>query len=209
MSRAHGAGVNLGTLGDQGIFQMWSDFGNVTLCVTETLMTHWTGIFQDLTLGRGREDRLPHDIVAFWRAWFSGMATLGCFPIEWVLRRGVSAPNIVFMIDQAAQTAPPVSAPTPVNVSGLMLASTDLQRVNGAESIPAGKVVVEERSRGNRVEVTLVDLGSDAQGNNLAAGLYAGVAYAYERPYCRPLALVYVYVTPPSFTGPAPNAGGP
>jgi hypothetical protein len=187
---------DLGALGQMPGFQYWNDLVSVSMSLMEQQMMRWTGAWQRVALGEETPGGMVRDLAGLWRGWVSMMTGFAAFPAEWSARRLMSTPSLVFTVDQAGQTVQPQSALTAITASGLEVGATDLQHVGTPACVPSSSVEVLLLDRGNRVQVTLVNLGRDAgaAGNNLAPGLYMGVAYAYERPNLRPLALVYLFV---------------
>jgi hypothetical protein len=157
----------------------------------------WVGLWQGMATGTLDRRDLARDVADIWAASFQSVLGLMTFPSEWSARRLMSTPSLVFMVDGWSQTVGPESAPTAITVpDGALVASTVLQKINGGAVIDASHVQVSMVSRGNRVEVSLVNLGNSANapGNVLEAGSYVGVAFAIEGPNRRPLALIYVNV---------------
>jgi hypothetical protein len=111
----------------------------------------------------------------------------------------MSVPNLVFMVDDVAESAPPQSALTNITAEGLIVGATDLRRVGGHGQLASSHVEVSMLDRGNRVQVGLVNLARGLNGtkNRREPGLYLGLAYAYERPNMRPLAAIWLHVQGP------------
>lgn len=192
--------VNFGALGQAPGFQYWNDLVNVTMALWGEQVMRWVGTWQRMATGQETPQQWMEDVSRLWLGWISTMTGFAAFPSEWTGRRLMSVPNLVFMIDDVAETTPPQSAFTNITAEGLVVGATALTRLGGTERVPADKVQVELLDRGNRVQVTLVDLGQGvgATENKLVPGLYVGVAYAYERPNMRPLAMVVLHVDEPA-----------
>jgi hypothetical protein len=199
--------VNFGALGQNPAFQYWNDLVNVSMSLWSDQLMRWAGMWQRLATQQETPEQWIQDVSRLWLGWLSTMTGFAAFPSEWGIRRFMTVPNLVFMVDDVAETAAPQSAFTNITAEGLVVGATSLHRVGGREHVPSDKVQVELLDRGNRVQVTLVDLGHglDERNNRLVPGLYLGVAYAYERPNMRPLALIYLHVSGPLQSGdPAP-----
>lgn len=190
--------VNFGALGQSPAFSYWNDLVNVTMSLWGDQVMRWVGMWQRLATQQETPQQWIEDVSRLWLGWLSTMSGFAAFPSEWSIRRFMTVPNLVFMVDDVQQSTPPQSAFTNITAEGLTVGATALRRVGGSERVDADKVQVEMLDRGNRVQVTLVNLGTrvsrDAPGNGLVPGLYLGVAYAYERPSMRPLALIYLHV---------------
>lgn len=192
---------NFGTLGSKAFFQYWSNLANVSMSLLETQTFGWVAFWQAAATGTLDKHEFARLAANLWRTSFSTFTGLMAFPFEWSIRRLMSTPSLVFLVDGCSQTVGPVSAATAITVpQGMLVMSTDLQMINGTAVIPASQVQVLMASRGNRVDVTLVNLANSSAsttGNTLANGFYVGVVYAWEAPNRRPLALVYVNVNNP------------
>jgi len=199
MSARRDDDVSFESLGQRPSLQYWDDAVNVSRWLWQEQILRWSGTWQRVMTSQGSPRAWMEDAFQLWMGWIQAMGGLSAFPVEWAARRTMTVPNLVFMIDDVAESAPPQEAPTNVTAEGLIVGATDLHRAGGAERIPAGCVEVALLARGNRVQVTLVGLarGVDQAENRRVPGLYMGVAYAYERPNMRPLAVVLVHVQGP------------
>ncbi|APR87077.1 hypothetical protein A7982_12426 [Minicystis rosea] len=188
--------VSFSALGQGPALQYWNDLVNVSVTLWNEQIRRWVGAWQRVATQQETPEQWMEDVSQLWRGWISTMTGFSAFPLEWSVRRFMNVPNLVFMVDDVAQTTPSQSAFTNITAEGLVVGATALSRVGGRERVPADKVQVDLLDRGNRVQVTLVNLASrpGAKENKLVPGLYLGVAYAYERPSMRPLALIYLYV---------------
>jgi hypothetical protein len=187
---------NLGEMGSTTAFQYWNDWVNVAGPLWEDQLARWARMYNAAASRGSHPGEWTRDVADLWNGWISSFATLATFPWEWSVRRPMSIPSVMFMVDGAAEATGPQSVPSPIAAAGLQIAATDLHRVGGGPAVPSEHVFVELTSNGNRVQVTLVNLGKYAttSGNALANGLYTGAVYAFEGPSRRPLAFVHLHV---------------
>jgi hypothetical protein len=190
---------NLEAIGSLPAIQYLNDLLSVTMTVWQPATMRAVGIWQNALLCRYHDPaQVACDVAEMWSEWSQGVLNLAEFPFQWHTRRHLSIPSFVFMVDEAAETTVPQSAPTPINAQGLPLFATDLQMISGTHVISEDHVQVELLENGNRVQVTLVNLGEGQGTPNpvLQVGRYVGAAYALEHPHRLPLALVYLFVVP-------------
>ncbi len=192
---------NLEAIGSLPAMQYWNDLVSVSLGAWQDAIMRGIGIWQRTVLCRYHgHAEFACDVAELWSEWGKGTLTFAEFPFEWHMRRHLSVPSLVFIVDEAAETTMPQSAPAPINAEGLPVYATDLQMISGPSTVNPDHVQVELLQHGNRVEVTLVNLGTA----ELQLGRYVGVAYAYEHPHRLPLALVYLFVVPSGVIQPFP-----
>jgi hypothetical protein len=186
------------------LFQYWNDLLSVGSWLTEEQMLRMAGVVQRSATGEDGPNEWPRELAKLWWGWASMMTGFASFPAEWMARRCASTPTLAFAIDSAAQSTEPQAAPAAIDAHGLALGATNLQRWGSPGSVDASHVQVKLLDRGARVQVTLVNLGGDANadGNDIPPGIYTGMAYAYERPNLRPLAIVVLYVEPDDESAP-------
>jgi hypothetical protein len=147
------------------------------------------------------------DVISTWDGWATLVMTslqFGATPQH--------LPTLNFIVDGDAELVGPMGTSTSVSLPpGVTTFVTDLCRIGGRtadsgltegpHSIDASRHVRTQLSpAGDRVEVTLVDLGrgqSERDGRGIVPGLYVGAVYAMEAETRRPLAVVYVLVKEP------------
>jgi hypothetical protein len=187
--------VNFGQLGSTPAFQYWNDLVNVSMNLMEQNAALFSGVFQKIATSNGDPTAWSQQFWDTWMGWLSTTQTAMLFPWQWMARYQGDVPSMVFMVDGVAETQGPSSVMTPSDPQGLTVAATDLFQAGGPGVISAeAHVQVGTSQDGNRLEVSLVNLRAAAP----APGLYVGIAYAYETPVRRPLALLHVYVHPAS-----------
>lgn len=168
----------------------------------------WSDTFQKLRAGTYTSKQLQMDVARLWDPWL-GLAT---FPVQWWTQFSRTLPTMLFLVDPVAGTAGPLDAPVTVSLpAGLTpqvddlnpITSISVQTTGDTASTPKLEkthIKVELLDEGNRVSVSLVDLGSDPatrQANNITPGFYVGPVYVKEvsTATLRPLALLYVLIT--------------
>jgi hypothetical protein len=195
--------TNFGEIGNRPEFQYWNDLVNVFSNVATQQSMHLVGLWQRWALGGYDPGQGVGSLPYFFRQSIESMLTLSSFPFAWWMRRSASVPSIVFIADHEAEVAGPQTAPSPIAAEGLTPDATDLVHVNGKLALLKSHVQVQLVDRGNRVEVTLVNLGQPIVDptvppvNILEPGVYMGLAYAWDGPGMRrPLAVIYLFVPP-------------
>jgi hypothetical protein len=187
--------VNFGQVGATPGFQYWNDLVNVSMSLMEQQAALFSGVFQKMATSNGDPTAWNQQFWDLWMGWLTTAQTAMSFPWQWMARYQGDVPSMVFMVDGVAETQGPFGVMTPVDPQGLTVTTTDLFQVGGSGVISAEAHVQAWTSQdGNRLEVSLVNLGGAA----ISPGLYIGVAYAYETPVRRPLALLHVHVHPAS-----------
>lgn len=213
MSRSHDSKpheryyTDFGAFGETPAFQYWNDFVSVYSNALQTESLRLIGLWQRAALS-GYDPEGVGSLPGLWRSWLVSVANVTWFPYEWMMRRDATVPSIVFLVDQYAQSAGPQAAPTPIAAGGLKAGSTPLWSFTNPGAMPINPDQVDAQiiCHGNRVQVTLVNLGQPAMvgqdptpprpTNILVPGVYGGLVFAWEQEQVngRPLALVWVVV---------------
>jgi hypothetical protein len=166
-----------------------------TLSFWQNQSGRWLGMLQQMREGAYSFPKYLQDVVGMWDSWVSLMA----FPFQSSANQTRLLPTLLFVVDGAAETAGPAGAPTSIFVPpGVTPLVTDLYQVGGNATIAANNHVrVTLSPAGDRVEVSLVDLGSGKvarEDKKVPPGYYVGAVYATEVATRRPLAVIHARI---------------
>jgi hypothetical protein len=187
----------------------WSDLLQASLPFFESQLNVLADALAQMQLrqrGYGGTQYLQ-DVISTWEGWATLVMTslqFGTTPQQ--------LPALSLIVDGDAELVGPKRTPTSVPVPpGVTTVVTDLHRIGGRTTadcptegphcIDASRHVQAQLSpAGDRMEVTLVDLGrgqGERDSRGIVPGLYVGAVYAMEAETRRPLAIIYVLVEEP------------
>jgi hypothetical protein len=198
-------GSDFGGMGRNHVFQYWNDFATTLLARGQENGLYLLSAWQDLLLGRSGQSGQSDRMMDLWRQWVTSWMGVAAFPYQWWYTRAQTPPTLIFLLDPVAQASPrDQAAPSPIDLSGATLESTDLYAVGGEAAAGGSRVISRDSVKavatddGRRVSVSLVNLrDAFSQIPDPKTGIYLGAVHVREESVRRPVAMVALFVEPP------------